>query len=269
MAFSNPIVGGENLVIPGIQSPNYTAGVSGWRIARDGTVEFNSGTFRGSVVIGNPAGQHAIIANPATGDPIDVYNTSGQLVFSIDATGRLVSYSSVGTANVVLNGGSLFFEDTAQNPFLPPEEQGVLSAIQTILDLDSGIPQNAPGGISSANLQLITGITQASARIQATQEGISGLVMQAVGTGGQLRVGGVYSATVSGAAGVATFNHNCPFTPTGGTMGPLTHFSQWNWVDTFGTHGFTATQAQATFFQPAGNFVGNGVTPTFHGDFWS
>lgn len=36
-----------------IQSTSYVAGSSGWRINADGSVEFNSGTFRGTVVIGS------------------------------------------------------------------------------------------------------------------------------------------------------------------------------------------------------------------------
>jgi hypothetical protein len=41
--FSNPIVGGGgDLVYPEIQSPNFVHGVSGWKIGKDGSAEFNS-----------------------------------------------------------------------------------------------------------------------------------------------------------------------------------------------------------------------------------
>jgi hypothetical protein len=51
LMFSNPIVGGTTLIREAIRSPNYVAGSSGWSINRDGTVEFASGTFRGSINI--------------------------------------------------------------------------------------------------------------------------------------------------------------------------------------------------------------------------
>lgn len=53
MAFADPLVNGSVLVRPAIQSPDYVAGVSGWTINRDGSVEFNGGTFRGDVRIGS------------------------------------------------------------------------------------------------------------------------------------------------------------------------------------------------------------------------
>ena len=42
MAFQNPIVAGEELIIPGIRSDNYVEGVTGWRIVRDGQSQFQS-----------------------------------------------------------------------------------------------------------------------------------------------------------------------------------------------------------------------------------
>lgn len=48
----NPLVGSTVLERNSIQSPNYTAGSSGWTINQDGSVEFNNGTFRGVVSAG-------------------------------------------------------------------------------------------------------------------------------------------------------------------------------------------------------------------------
>lgn len=48
--FANPVVNfGGDLVRAAIRSPNYVAGVSGWTINKDGSVEFSDGTFRGTV----------------------------------------------------------------------------------------------------------------------------------------------------------------------------------------------------------------------------
>lgn len=52
MAFRNSILAGEELVRSGIRSENYVAGVSGWRIGRDGSAEFLDATVRGSLIVG-------------------------------------------------------------------------------------------------------------------------------------------------------------------------------------------------------------------------
>ncbi len=52
MPWGNPIVGGNGVLIRDeIRSSNYTPGVSGWRVTRDGVVEFADGLFRGSVYV--------------------------------------------------------------------------------------------------------------------------------------------------------------------------------------------------------------------------
>lgn len=61
MVFQDPILAGATLVRDGIQSEGYVAGSAGWRINRDGTAEFNTGTFRGSVVVKNAGTDVAII----------------------------------------------------------------------------------------------------------------------------------------------------------------------------------------------------------------
>lgn len=68
MPFRSEIVGGTKLLIPAIRSPNYIAGVQGWSINKDGTVEFASGTFRGPVVVIDPATQEVLASIGATGN---------------------------------------------------------------------------------------------------------------------------------------------------------------------------------------------------------
>lgn len=51
MQFDDPLVAGATLVRTAIQSADYVAGVSGWKIARNGDVEFNNGDFRGDVIV--------------------------------------------------------------------------------------------------------------------------------------------------------------------------------------------------------------------------
>lgn len=47
MAFTNPILAGEELTQPAIRSNNYDPGVAGWRIAADGAAEFDNLGVRG------------------------------------------------------------------------------------------------------------------------------------------------------------------------------------------------------------------------------
>lgn len=52
MPWGNPIVGGNGVLIRDeIRSTNYVAGVSGWIIRRNGTVEFADGVFRGTIFV--------------------------------------------------------------------------------------------------------------------------------------------------------------------------------------------------------------------------
>jgi hypothetical protein len=78
MAFSNPIVAGEDLVRTAIRSPNFLAGVRGWRIAKNGDAEFNDGTFRGDVLIGDATDGFIEITNdPVFGPIVDFIDQGG------------------------------------------------------------------------------------------------------------------------------------------------------------------------------------------------
>lgn len=171
-----------------------------------------------TVPTGATSGERVIIANQANGDAIDIYDVANQLVFSIDKNGRLVSYSTVNTAEVVIVGASVFFEDSAQSPQLPPQIQGLLAPDQVDLVLSSGTPRNA-AGLTSATLQLISGDTSSSPTIQASQRGVTGVVMQA--DANQLVHTGTYSGTVADAFGDVLIAHNAGFTPQ---SGQITHW---------------------------------------------
>lgn len=54
MGFSDPVAAGEVLVRQSLQSENYVAGVSGWRVGRNGDAEFNNVVARGDVTVGTP-----------------------------------------------------------------------------------------------------------------------------------------------------------------------------------------------------------------------
>ena len=76
----NPAFGSTVLRLAAEQSPNFKTGVSGWIIRQDGTVEFNSGTFRGTVTAGEFDGTDFII------------NSSGAFFYSgTPAAGNLIA----------------------------------------------------------------------------------------------------------------------------------------------------------------------------------
>lgn len=265
------ITGGTVLRTPAIQSPDYVPGVSGWIIRSDGSAEFNAGTFRGSIEVGSLTGQHFWVNNPNTTDVIDVYNSAAQLVFSIDKNGRLVSASSLNTQEIVMVAASLFFEDSAQSPQIPPQIQGTLSATETLLDLSAGIPQNGSGIVANAFIQLIQGITQASAWLFAGQRSFQGALLQNDQGGGsntnQIQHLEIYTVTTD-ASGTGVFNHHCGFTPTYGFLvginGVAANFPfQYAWF----ANPFTSTTAKAAFTDNHGALLAS-TTLGVMGQFW-
>lgn len=82
MQFRDEIAGGVVLVRPALQSPDYVAGASGWRVAVDGSAEFNRVTIRGGTVIGG----ESLYYDPAPG--------AGNLIMSIAATAGTDPYGN-------------------------------------------------------------------------------------------------------------------------------------------------------------------------------
>jgi hypothetical protein len=100
MAFTNPIVGGNgNLVRNQIQSPDFDAGVSGWIIRRDGSVEFNDALIRGSLSAGagtvllNDGGLHI----QGTNQQFDINHAGGFLARRSPDDGAEVQITVINT----------------------------------------------------------------------------------------------------------------------------------------------------------------------------
>jgi hypothetical protein len=72
LAFSNPIVAGLDLLIEAIQSPNFVSGSSGWKIAKDGTVEFNSAEIRGTITFPNENALLFYSSNPPANGTLEM-----------------------------------------------------------------------------------------------------------------------------------------------------------------------------------------------------
>jgi hypothetical protein len=134
--FSNAVVGGiGSLVRKWIKSPNYIPATTGWTINQDGSVEFNNGTFRGTITASN------IILIGASGE-ILVYSgppANGNLVLAISAqAGNDAFGNSYGAglsfgAGVFPNAFSLatFISKLWGSPFIDYTE----NALQGILDI--------------------------------------------------------------------------------------------------------------------------------------
>jgi hypothetical protein len=120
MSFQNPITGGQGALIrPAIKSPNFTEGVSGWSIDRNGNAEFNNGTFRGTVTAStfegtdymiNSAGAFFYSGPPAAGNLIaSIAPTAGTDAFGNAYQAGLSSYEFGNILNMFdsrLTGGS-------------------------------------------------------------------------------------------------------------------------------------------------------------------
>lgn len=100
MALPNPIVEGNVLQIPAIQSIDYTTGGStGWRIARDGTADFNDLNLRGNVGAAQVSADLGIFADIELPN-YDSLDTTLDNITS-DTTGQLVGWWDQTDANLV------------------------------------------------------------------------------------------------------------------------------------------------------------------------
>lgn len=114
--------GGGNLVIPSVQSPNFVHGSSGWQIAKTGSVEFNNGTFRGTVTASTFQGTDFVInadgaffysGTPAAGNLIaSIASANGTDAFG-NAYRQGVTVYQPPNVFAQLNGGILYFAETS------------------------------------------------------------------------------------------------------------------------------------------------------------
>lgn len=113
--FRNSILGGINLIRAAIQSPNFVTGSAGWKIAQDGSAEFNNVVIRGGTVVsglalyydGTPALGNLIMSIAAAGG-VDAYGNvyvEGTTVY--DADGSQLQLVSGAGANMVLTPADL------------------------------------------------------------------------------------------------------------------------------------------------------------------
>jgi len=103
----DPIVGGNVLRRPAIQSPNFVHGTSGWTINADGTAEFNNliirGTFLGSDFELSNNGFFLYTGTPAPGN----------IPIAGITAGTTDDYGNVPISGNMVTGGCMFFRNAA------------------------------------------------------------------------------------------------------------------------------------------------------------
>lgn len=241
MPFTNEVIGTNGVLIRNwLQSANFITGISGWQIKKDGTAEFNNGTFRGSIEVGPLTGQHFIVNNPATGDVVDIYDGSNTLVAKIDQFGEIITTNGVDSALMFGNGFS--FVDFGAPPGSYGGMTGFSRSTGSQVVIDSG---RTSGGVSS-NIFFQDNVNGpgGKAALIASQRGLSqGSLIQtdSYSAANSYFHPGSYTVTTN-ASGHAIFNHGCNFTPTGAVIAgsaPGGTFANL----TFGVCNLTSTQA--------------------------
>lgn len=273
MPFNNDIAGGNGqLVRNWIQSQNYTPGVSGWRISKNGNAEFNNGTFRGSIEVGPLTGQHFIVNNTATGDVIDIYDASNRLVTSIGNTGAITTTLQPALDSALLQGNTLDFFNISSPPASRANITATSNAAGSHIIVDSGRGVNS----NDAVLWLFDAISANGAKsyIRAQQKAdnthgpVTGSVVQ-TDTDSSVN-NAIHGAAYSGmtnATGHIVFNHGCGFTPTGAVVTGNTPGATFANL-TYGVNSLTATQADVnwTVGNTGAAFANTGIT--FYMLFW-
>lgn len=165
MAFSNPIVGGENkLIRDEIESQDYVANVSGWRIAKMGDAEFNDLIARGIIEVSGD-GDSSVKIFTIAGIPliqlvdedglgfvilyqagaITMTPTDGQLLPSIDIVDEKGVYFCSDASNGTTAVG---FMMEGVNGFSAVSGQGFIKrwGPAGFADIEDWLPLTLPGG---------------------------------------------------------------------------------------------------------------------------
>lgn len=211
MPFNNTIAGGNGqLVRNHLQSQNFVTGVSGWRLSKDGNLEANTGTFRGSLESGTDPGQHVILNNPATGDAFDVYNAANILVAYLNANGVFVAIDPSNGHLARMTQGEFQLNDGGTNDTVIQMIPAGSTALQTELDVAV-----SPHVGATYTLKLLGGSDDGSKlpTLRGNEQGVSGTIVQSSHFGlDSLICSGDVTGTTD-AAGKLTVTHGAGFTP--------------------------------------------------------
>lgn len=269
------ITGGTVLRVPAIQSPDYVAGTSGWIIRSDGSAEFNQGTFRGSIEVGSLTGQHFIVNNVSTGDVIDIYNSSNQLVMKVDNQGNVTTIDPSALDQASLFGHGLIWKNQTNPPFSTPQLYGQGNSVNgNTLSLNSGAATNT-SWVAQMTLNDSKANTGAGANVAIFQRGTNGSGTGSIGgsvvqTDDLLPVNnvvhvGTYHSTVVDAFGDVVIAHGAGFTPTVGVLTPWDNTSAGQgWILEWFQNPFNATNMSFFVRQQGGGIPPVGTNVGVH-----
>jgi len=117
LSWDDPFAAGDGTIIfPALKSPNYVQGVSGWMINRDGTVEFDSGVFRGDLVI----------TDPVTGSGIEIHSVPFGGVEIVPPTALNVLLNGELVDDSTSDAGQTFLSSPKLNNVGPGDQASIL-----------------------------------------------------------------------------------------------------------------------------------------------
>lgn len=154
----NKLSAGSLGVAQYIQSIGYVAGASGWRISADGSLEANSGTFRGTVsaatIIGGTITSASISGTTITGGTFQTAASGPRVVISSGGAGVIDFYNTSGVLSGTISGRVDWVGGGNLRVLTSLDVTGTLRALQT------GTSIIATAQIQAGSLQLSGGITQ-------------------------------------------------------------------------------------------------------------
>lgn len=194
-----------------------------------------------TVPTGAVSGQRVVIANQSNGDAVDVYDAGNNLIFSINHVGVATSHNPTTGIESSLQTGQIQLDDspgtTNANLVLVPAAD---AAHQAALEIIASPPVGASYTLS---LEGQSDDGSHGATLVGTERNVQGSMVQSdQHSTNNLIHAGSYSGTTD-AAGHLIFNHGCAFTPTGAVATGLAPAVGLFPNLTFGTDGFTGTQA--------------------------
>jgi len=215
---------------------------------------------------GATTGKRIVIADPVTGNALEVYNAANQLVAWIDGFGIYHEFSSSPTSQEVqykndgmhLTGDTL--GDTGTVVYVPATSVSGQPQLQAVVTNGNGS--------SVYTLQIVVQGEDGTgtATLIGDERGVPGSVLQSdqVSTN-NLTHRANYSVTTN-ASGIGTFAHNAGFTPKGAVATATAAVAAGATQFSFQPASWTSTQGTVAVKTPAGAvYVG---TATFDAELW-
>jgi hypothetical protein len=160
---SNFIMDGDtivrlNIVDGYLQSDNFITGSTGWQIKSDGSVEFNDGVFRGSLIVGSNAfhvdtsgniwwGDYATYALAVAGGATRISSAGSAVFTSVSVSGYIIS----GGAATDVNNGATTISGTkiTANSITASQIQTNTLTVGTNVNIGTAFPSTSAGGLAT------------------------------------------------------------------------------------------------------------------------